>query len=548
MTRPLETPPDIEVPVLIVGGSMVGLSTALFLSHYGIQAMAVERHERTAIHPRAGHFHLRTLELLRSVGLEEVVARTSAEAFFPNGGINAVQSLAGGETASFISNLNAGVEEFSPTRRLFVAQQALEPILRSRAEELGADLRYSTEVVSVVDDGEGVTTVIRDKASGQERTVRSRYLVASDGWRSQRRAQLGIETRGQGLLSRSATIYFRADCRELLAGTHLGVIYVLNERLRGFFRFEKSLQSGFLGVATLGDPTRPGALDVSAGFTTDTAVELVRAAIGVPDIDVEIQDVAHWEATAALADRYRGGRIFLVGDAAHVVPPYGGFGGNTGVQDAHNLASKLALVLDGTAGEALLDTYEAERRPVGALTVDQAFSRYTRRLAPEFLDEQTPELVDDFSMELGYRYHSAAVLTEDDDKAVHQAVVGHPREALGRPGSRAPHVALRVDDHDRSVLDLLGRDFVVLAGPAGQVWAEAAERASKELGLPLSAYVVGSDTPVADGEGHFADAYGLSDAGVALVRPDGFIAWRSRDLAEDPEAALTDALRAVLCR
>src|SRR5690242_1213481 len=175
---------DERVSVLIVGGSLVGLSTALFLRLHGVDCLSVERHAGTAIHPRAGHFQLRTVEILRSLGLEDEVRRRSEELYVPDGGINNVESLAGREIASYFDNLNAGVAEFSPTVRLFIDQNALEPIIRARAEELGARLRYGSELVSFEQDGDGVTGTVRDLASGEETAVRARYLVAADGNRS----------------------------------------------------------------------------------------------------------------------------------------------------------------------------------------------------------------------------------------------------------------------------------------------------------------------------------------------------------------------------
>lgn len=535
---------DEQVPVLVVGGSLVGLSTALFLARHGVETLTVERHDGTAIHPRAGHFHLRTLELLRSVGLEQLVQRVSAERFFPNGGINAVQTLAGGEIASYIPDLNEGVAGFSPSRRLFVAQHALEPLLRQRAEELNATLRYATELVSAEADEDGVTAVIQDRAGGAESTVRARYLVAADGNRSPIRRQLGIGMQGYGVLSDSATIYFRADCRALLEGSHLGVIYVFNPAVRGFFRFERAGTSGFLVVNTLGDPTRPGALDVTTGLTTQRAAELVRAAIGVPEMPVEIEDVAHWQATADVAKRYQQGRVFLVGDAAHALPPNGGYGGNTGIQDAHNLAWKLAMAVRGTAGDGLLDTYDAERRPVGELTVDQAYTRYARRVTPELAGDDLPPLVDDFSMEIGYRYHSPAVLPEpgtDGDGAV----VGHPSSVGGLPGTRAPHLPVRHRGEPVSILDLFGDGIVVLAGPDGQAWCEAARAVAHQLGVPLQAYAIGAD--VADPEHLFGPAYGVAGTGAVVVRPDGFVGWRSREGGRDPQQTLRGVVESLLC-
>ncbi len=333
---------------------------------------------------------------------------------------------------------------------------------------------------------------------------------------------------GFGHLSRSATIYFRADCAALLEGANQGVIYVANEQLRGFFRFERSGTSGFLAVNTLGDPRAPGALDVTAGLDAERAAALVRAAIGVADIEVSIDDVAPWEATADLADRYRAGRVLLAGDAVHPLPPNGGFGGNTGVQDAHNLAWKLALVLRGAAGEELVDTYEAERRPVGRLTVEQAYTRYMRRVTPELAGDDLPDLVDDLSMEIGHLYGGGEERFCD------------PRASAGRTGSRAPHVPLRHDGADVSSLDLFGHGrFVLLAGRDGAGWAAAAQDVAEALGVPLATHVLGRD---ADPSGRFPGAYGVLDDGASLVRPDGFVAWRSSDAPP-----LEAALRAAVC-
>ena len=526
-----------EIPVLIVGGSLVGLSTALFLAQQGVDVLAVERHLGTAIHPRAGHLHLRTLELMRSVGLELPLERLSAERYFPNGGVNEVRTLAEGEIRAFIANLNQGVAEFSPSHRMFVAQDALEPLLRERAEGLGARLRYGAEVVSLEQDDEGVIASIRDGATGEVELVRSRYVVAADGNRSPVRGQLGIGMRGHGDLSRSATIYFRADCREFLAGTELGVSYVTSPDVRGFFRFERTGTSGFFVVNTLGDPTRPGALDVTRELTTERAAWFVRAAIGVPDIPVQIDDVAEWTATADSAERYQAGRIFLAGDAAHVVPPNGGFGGNAGIQDAHNLAWKLAMVVHGTAGPALLDSYDAERRPVGELTVEQAYARWLHRVTPELMPAEIPKLVDEFSMEIGYRYRSAAILPDPDEND-DEALAEHPGKATGRPGSRAPHVELAPG---RSTLDLFGLGFVLLTGDSGQRWQQAAATAARG-GLPVIAPLAGV------GSDGIAAAYGIGPAGAVLVRPDGFVGWRSQGKAADPSAELSQALTSLLAR
>jgi 2-polyprenyl-6-methoxyphenol hydroxylase-like FAD-dependent oxidoreductase len=539
---------------LIIGGSLVGLSMALLLRLHGVDCLAVERHSSTAIHPRAGHFHLRTTEILRSAGLEDAVRRRSEEQYHPGGGINNVESLAGREIASYFANLNAGVEEFSPTIRLFIDQNALEPILRTRAEELGAKLLYRVECSSLEQDSDGVTATLEDLEGGSRRSVRSRYVVAADGNRSPTRERLRIGMRGHGLLSNSVTIYFRAevDLAPLLEGRHQGVNYVTNSSLRGFFRLDRTGNRGFLVVNLIGDTSRPEIIaaypsapwaNVAGSITDQRALELLRAAIGVPEIPVVVEDVATWQAVADSAERYQDGRVFLAGDAAHVVPPNGGFGGNAGVQDAHNLAWKLALVLSGVAGPGLLDTYDRERRPIGELTVEQAYSRYVTRVAPYLGTDAMQPLVDDVSMEIGLRCNSPAVALEPGDQPLHE----HPHESKGRPGSRAPHVFLDRGGVSLSTLDLFGRTFVLLTGADGEVWDAAARGAADGLGLVLESYVIGG-SDLLDPHGAFPDAYGISPAGAALVRPDGVVAWRAEDATAVSEATMHDTLAALLQR
>ena len=534
--------------VLIVGGSLVGLSTALFLRLHGVSCLAVERHTSTAIHPRAGHFQLRTVEILRAAGLEEAVRRKGEQQYHPNGGINNVESLAGREIASYFANLNAGVDEFSPTVRLFIDQDALEPILRARAEELGAELRYRVECASVVQDSDSVTATLRDLEAGAERAVRARYVVAADGHRSPVREQLGIAMRGHGLLSNSVTIYFRSevDLSPLLEGRDQGVNYVTNPVLRGFFRLDRTGNRGFLVVNLVGDTARPEVVaaypdapwaNIAATIDERRALELLRAAIGVPDIPVVVEDVATWRAVADSAERYQDGRVFLAGDAAHTMPPNGGFGGNTGVQDAWNLAWKLGLVLNGVAGPGLLDTYDGERRPIGALMVEQAYTRYVTRVAPYLGTEGMQPLVDDFSLEIGCRCNPpAVVLDADQAPELHE----HPRESKGRPGSRAPHVLVERDGAHGSTLDLFGRDFVLLVAPGGDAWCRATVAAASGVGLPVECHVIGDPD--------FRDAYGITGAGAVLVRPDGVVGWRAVDATGASEATVRDVLTHLLCR
>lgn len=534
-----------EVPVLIVGGSLVGLSMSLLLRWHGIATLTVEHHRGTAIYPRAAQISQRTTEILRSLGLEEIVYRKSDEQFVQDGAIMAVETLAGREIEWYIPNLNEGVRDVSPSVRLFLTQSLLEPILRTRAVELGADIRYGTDLASFQSDGDGVSATIKDRESGQERTVRAQYLIAADGSRSSSREALGIAMRGRGVFSNSITIYFRANTAPLLRDRRLSVIYVYNSSLRGFFRLEKPFDSGFLAVNSVGEPSNPITDIVGEWVTEQRCTELVRTAIGVPDIPVKIENVLAWRATADVAERFQQGRVFLVGDAAHVMPPNGGFGGNTGVQDAHNLAWKLALVLKGMAGPGLLSTYELERRPAARLTVEQAYSRYVTRSAPYLGTDKIEPIVDDLNVELGYRYHSPAIQSEDpNDRAIHE----NPRQSQGRPGARAPHVFLTRNGDRISTLDLFGKNFVLLAGPDGATWCEGARDAAKQLKVAIDAYRIDAAGDVIDADRRFAGAYGITPGGAVLVRPDGFVAWRGRSAHEAPGRTLIEALSNLLCR
>jgi 2-polyprenyl-6-methoxyphenol hydroxylase-like FAD-dependent oxidoreductase len=534
---------DIEVPVLIVGGSLVGMSTAMLLGHHGIRSLAVEHHRGTAIHPRAAMITQRTMEVLRTVGVEQIVLQKSDEQFVQDGAIMAVETLAGKELAYFIANLNESVRDVSPSLRLFITQNLLEPLLKSRATELGAELLFSTEMISFVEDADGITAKIRHRDSGEITNVRARYMIAADGAHSKIRDLLGIRMLGHGVFSKSITIYFRGNVAPLLRGRSLSVIYVLNSTLSGFFRIEKPFTSGFLAVHWLGDPKNP-VTDVSEGLTDERAYGLLRAGLGDKNAAVKIENVMHWDATADTAEQFQRGRVFLVGDAAHVMPPSGGFGGNTGVQDAHNIAWKLALVLKGLAGSDLLATYDPERRPAAAFTVEQAYSRYVARSAPYLKSDNMQAIQNDLNIEFGYIYDSRAVIPEGPSNgSTHE----NPRESKGRPGTRAPHMYLQRDGRQISTLDLFDRNFTLLAGSEGNIWCESARSAGKQLAIPVDVHRVGADG-LTDPDGGFAAAYGISPAGAVLVRPDGFVAWRAKSGEGASAEAISSALQSLLCR
>jgi putative polyketide hydroxylase len=529
--------PQNEAPVLIAGGGMVGLCAAAFLAQRGIASLTVEKLKESSPLPRAAFFHMRTLEMFRSLGIEAAVREGSARDFVPEGAIVAMDSVCGRKLADIMPTLNEGVEALSPCRRLYLNQPNLEPILRQRARQAGAKIIQGAEIEAVRQDEKGVAVVVKDLDSGSKRELRGQYLIAADGAHSKVRDSLGIRYEGRGSFSNSVTIYFTADLSPWLHDKAWSIIYVNNPVLHGFFRMNRAANTGFLAVNTVGDPTLDpeASANAAADVSESHLVELVRGGVGVPDLPVRIDGWTRWRATACVAERFQEGRIFIVGDAAHLMPPNGGFGGNTGIHDAHNLAWKLALVLKGHADRRLLESYARERKPVAEFTVGQAFTRYVLRTAPwlkptQPIDPQVP----DFNVELGYLYGNPGSVHAD------------PHLTRGMPGSRAPHVWLTRSAQRVSTLDLLG-NFVLFTGPAGESWSRAAPAVAEELGrLPLDVYRMGHDLVDAEGPGGsmggFCKSYGLSDTGACLVRPDGFVAWRAERAVSDPRAALRDAL------
>jgi hypothetical protein len=280
-------------------------------------------------------------------------------------------------------------------------------------------------------------------------------------------------------------------------------------------------------------------------FDQARTAELVHKAAGRDDVQVELFDARSWDVAAYTLERFRKGRVFFVGDAAHAMPPTGGFGGNTGIHDAHNLAWKLALVLAGKAGPALLDTYDTERRFVAERTLGQSLAR----LAAWFKDTGNrlppPEpITDDLAVTFGARYPAGALAADTDAPATATDAFEDPRTPSGRPGIRAPHFELQHGTKRMPIHDAFGKAFTLLVGAQGHAWPAAARAAARQRGLDLP--LIRIDVDATDVDGRFTKAYGVSDAGAVLVRPDGIVAWRSRGAADRPEAALGDALDAIL--
>ena len=530
----------IDVPVLVVGGGPVGLTASLYLSLFGIESLLVERHPGTAILPKARALNARTMEMYRQIDLEDAIRAVAMPDRF-GGTILWSESLAGREIKRLHPGRGSAANQaLSIAGNCGCSQDILEPVLRQRAEAAGPGrLRFGTALRELNCDADGVTATIED-AEGRGEQVRARYLIAADGSQSRIRQQLGIGRRGEADVYDSINIHLRADLTPWIAERPAALYLIEQPELRGtFLTINGSDRWGFLVTSLSHYGFTP------EQFTPAFSTEIVRRAVDVADLAVEVLGVSAWKASAMVAERYRAGPVFLAGDAAHEMPPTGGFGLNTGVQDAQNLAWKLAAVLRGEAGDALLDSYDAERRPVGeavthtsllnALSMGRT-ARQTEAVLPrkEFLNE--------IGLVFGARYASRAVVSQEEPAPVADAIEAYVPSAT--PGCRAPHVALRKASRKLSTTDLLGRGFVLLTAPAGSAWRGAADRLE---GPRVANAVIGDEIREEDG-GDWLAAYGLREDGAILVRPDGHVAWRSPSGADDPKAALQEVMNAILCR
>lgn len=543
-TSPQHPGHDETTQVLIIGGGIVGLSTALFLSWRGISSLLVERHPGTAIHPRIPAVAQPTMELFRRVGIEEAIHQVEAPLSM-SGNLLLVESLVGQEFDVLQEDVDAFFTgDSSPALGSAVAQDLLEPILRAHAERLGGDLRFGTELVAFEQDEEGITATIRERESGDTRAVRARFLVAADGGHSGIRQQAGIGQHGKSLWS-AVSIIFEADLMELFHKRHAVMCFIANDNIANAALVPYPGAAGRPDLYRLDVPYDPEE-ETLADYPESRCLSLIRAAVGIPDLAAQIKTVLSYEACELVADRFQQGRIFLVGDAARTQPPTGGLGGATGISEAYNLTWKLAAVLRGEAGEALLATYDAERRPQADYTAEQVALLSQQRET----EGSAGITVDTFTLVTGYRYSAGAIVREAGDEQL--PLVKSLDQWKGQPGTHAPHLWLQREGKQISTRDLFGPHFVLLVGPQGQCWKDAIQKVEEALHLPLGIYQIGGETAdLIDTGNSFCDTYGITSGGAVLVRPDGFIAWRcqtAKENEQEAEQALIQALRTLLCR
>lgn len=531
----------LEADVLVVGAGPVGLTASIALSQHGVRHIVAERHPSTSVAPKARGINARTMEMYRQMGVEDDIRAAGMPARF-GGMILWAESLAGKE----INRLTPGRatpagQAMSPVANCGCSQDILEPVLRRHAEALAPDaIRFGTELCDLRQEEGGLTGVLKDQVSGETTPFRARYIVAADGTRSFVREKLGIGRTGEKDIYDSVNVHFRADLRPWVEDRPAALYLIEQPELRAtFLTVNGADRWGFLihSLSAYGF--------TKENLTPERCTELVRRAVGIADLPVEVLGINFWNCSAMVADSFRSGNVFLVGDAAHETTPSGGFGMNLGVQDAQNLAWKIAAVLRGKADSSLLDSYEAERRPhalevVGATLLNmQSFDRSKRQTEArlprkEFLNER--------GLIFGARNQSLAVVPDGSTPPeVSDPVTEYVPSA--HPGCRAPHVWLEGKDGRRSTIDLFGRGFVLMAAPGGSSWRSAA----RQGGLPrIDVWVLGED--IVDAEETWMTSYGVREGGAVLVRPDGYVAWRIAFKPGDPEQALADAFGQILAR
>jgi 2,4-dichlorophenol 6-monooxygenase len=583
----------IKVPVLIVGGGGCGLTSSIFLSDLGVDNLLVERHAGTSVLPRAHYLNQRTMEVLRQHRVADSIYAVGApiENF---GKVRWLTSLAGEGSleACTIFEMDAfgggalreRYEKDSPCLSSNYPLLRLEPLLRRHAEERAPGrILYHHELVEWSEGPDGISATVKNRDTDETFTVEAAYMIAADGGKTVGPA-VGVEMEGpRGLLDMVAT-HFSADLSEWWDESCL-ITWFLNPMGAGSWGSGAMVPMG----PTWGKGSEEWVLyfafrpDDPERFDEAAIVPRMRELLNLPDLDPTVHRVSHWVLEAVLADRYRAGRVFLAGDAAHRHPPTTGLGLNTAIQDAHNLAWKLAAVLNGTASDSLLDSYEAERRPVGMRNVDWALFTFlnhmvidagigllpgappeaqaaaleayfahnpmgeTRRArAAEVIATQRTEF-QAHDLEIGFSY-SAGALVADGTEAPPRDPMGSEYHPTTRPGHRLPHAWLEHDGQRLSTHDLTGATsrFAVLTGPAGETWCTAATQAAEKLGVSIVAARVGAGGDHADLTGDWATLCQIGDDGVVLVRPDNHVAFRSPGAVEDAGAALTAAMEAVL--
>lgn len=488
----------VEVPVLIVGGGPAGLTASLLLSRHGVESLSVDKRVNGSELPRARGVHARAMEILRVCGVEPDL-RAVELPITP--GAQWQPRLTGAPLREDVPSA-AVPADVSPCEGLSVSQDVFESVLREHARGYStARFGTGTLLESFEMSGGGIEATLLDQATGRRSRVRARWMIAADGARSGIRQHLGIAMDGPDDLGRQRMIAFRADLTSYTGENPRG-IYFLTETGAALIWTHPDHR----WVLSIPDPT--------GGADGPDPAATVCDVLGVPDLAVEVLGGNRWTAAAQTAARYAQGPVFLVGDAAHRFPPAGATGVSAAMHDAHNLAWKIAAVVRGHGGQTLLDSYAAEREPVGRRNADEtgtAWSRVFNGSGAPFAGRSLAQL------DMGYQYRSPVITSDGSPDA---DPPGADYEPSAAPGCRAPHLWVDTPHGRTSTIDLFDRDMVLLTADPGASWRAVAETASRALGVPIESHVIR--------EPEWPHLYGVTPAGAVLVRPDGHVAWRSR--------------------
>lgn len=579
----------ITTDILIIGTGPAGSATAALLATYGIETLVINRYRWLANTPRAHITNQRTMEVLRDLGRdvedEAYLFATEQELMGENVFCTALAGEEIGRMRSWGTHPLSQAEHqlSSPTHMNDLPQTYMEPLLFKTACSRGAQARMSTEYVSHQQDAEGVTTTCIDRLTGKELTIRSKFLVGADGSNSKVAEHAGLAFEGKMGVAGSMNILFEADLSRYVAHRPSVLYWVLQPGAdvggigMGLVRMVRPWNEWLI---VWGYDINQPAPAVDDAFAT----KVVRDLVGVQDIQPKIKSVSTWTVNNMYATTMSKGRVFCMGDATHRHPPSNGLGSNTSIQDAFNLAWKLAAVIKGQAGPRLLDSYQAERAPIAKQIVTRA-NKSIEEFGPIFkslgmLDsvdpvkmqqnmdarcDNTPDAerqrdairkaiaakvyeFDAHGVEMNHRYKSDAIVTDGQPEPAFEKDPELHFQPTSWPGARLPHAWLFSEDGRKaSSLDITGHgSFTVLTGIGGDGWIDAALKLSKEFNLPITAHKIGPRQEWQDFTGDWARAREIDDTGVLLVRPDHHIAWRASALVSNPETELRRVLTAIL--
>ncbi len=576
----------IETDVLIVGSGPAGSSAAALLAMYGVKTMLVTRWNWLTRTPRAHITNQRTMEVLRDLGVEADVMEKAAPQEIMGNNVFCT-SLAGEELGRLQTwgthpARQADWDLASPGRMCDMPQNLMEPILIGAAGKRGATICFNWEYLSLTQDADGVTAKVKDHVSGVIHDVRAKYLIGADGGRSKVAEDIGLPMEGKMGVAGAMNVIIEADLTKYVAHRPSVLYWVM----------QPGSDVGGIGMGLV-RMVRPWnewlilwGYDIEKGppkLTDAMATEIAHNLIGDHTIPIKIKATSLWTVNDCYALENTRGRVFCMGDAVHRHPPSNGLGSNTSIQDAYNLAWKLAHVLKGKAAPSLLASYDKERSPIAKQIVKRA-NQSIGEFGPIFealgllstkdpeqmkanmakLKDNTPEAIEqraklrraiDFKsyefnchgVELNQRYASNAVVGDATPEPAYARDKELYYQATSWPGARLPHAWLEKDAKKVSTLDLCGQGrFTLLTGIGGEAWVEAAKAVAATRGIEIATVVIGPGRDIADVYGNWDKVREIDDSGCLLVRPDQHVAFRAMKAAADAHRQLAGAFNAIL--